>query len=181
MFIRQCCCLWTVKKGSQFLGYASFLALIVSVAILPFIWEIGLLGIFISFAPAFSFVFVLRDDSSKNRRFFYRAFVLSMVAFYTCIIVGLLTLKGSFGAYCLHNLTRSPSYATMTPEEVTYFLSNCESKIQLWGIIGGIASLIVFVHYAVVLKQNYMNRLPLSQAIAEATRNSRVNSLNRRS
>jgi len=94
---------------------------------------------------------------------------------------GLLTLKGSFGAYCLHNLTRSPNYATMTPEEVTYFLSNCESKIQLWGIIGGIASLIVFVHYAVVLKQNYMNRLPLSQAIAEATRNSRVNSLNRRS
>ena len=89
-----------MKKGSKLLGYLSFMIFLCSAAILPFLWEAGLLGLFISFAPAFSFVFVLRDDSSKNRRFFYRAFLLSMVAFFTGLIVGLLTLKGTLATYC---------------------------------------------------------------------------------
>ena len=69
----------------------------------------------------------------------------------------------------------------MTPEEIAYDLNSCEGKFQLWGIITGLISLVIFVHWAVVLKQNYMNRLPLSQAIAIATRNSRAESLTRRS
>lgn len=42
----------------------------------------------------------------------------------------------------------------------------------MWSVLTGLVCLVTFLHWLVVLKQNYINRLPLSQAVVASQRNS---------
>ena len=63
-------------------------------------WEFGLGGLFMSALPCIAYFYVLNDDSSKNRRFFYYCFCFSGLAFLIYLIDVLITFYGNIESFC---------------------------------------------------------------------------------
>jgi hypothetical protein len=152
------------------IGRFCLVVLVASITLMAFVWQYAVLGLCLSLAPSLAFAFVLKDDSSINRRFFYRAFKLSLLAFFVCLIIGLTTLAGTMHRFCVSSVSKHA--ASMTQQQFDSSVQNCENNLQMWTVLLGMVFLVTGTHWIVVLKQNYINRLPLSQAIVASQRNS---------
>jgi hypothetical protein len=178
--ITTCCWHWTVKDGAVLLGKWFIAVCILSLILLPLVWEVGVLGLCLTLGPSIAFGFVLKDDSSVNRRFFYRAFKISVLAFSICLTVGLITLSGTLTQFCTNQVKKQEGSSQWSQDRFDYAEGVCEGRIRIAFIFGGFVVLLASCHFMLVLKQNYINRLPLSQAIVASQRGSFRSSLSSR-
>jgi hypothetical protein len=79
---------------------------------LAFIWELGVLGLCLMLGPSIAYGFIIHDDSSVNRRFLYKTFKVSLLAFYICLLTELLTLTNEVTSYCIDRVSHWPGANT---------------------------------------------------------------------
>lgn len=97
------------------IGRTMFVLLTIGTTLLFFpVWPFGVLLLSLSLGPCVGFCFVLKDNSSVNRKFFYRLFKVSMLAFFVTLMAGLVTLEGSLKRFCTRIAERQPQADTWT-------------------------------------------------------------------
>ena len=74
----------------------------------------------------------------------------------------LVTFWAEMEIFCFNLVTKRPTSKNLDPQSFENEVSNCAGRFAL-GVEGvGILSICALIYFSCVLKQNYINRLPLS-------------------
>ena len=79
-------------------------------------WQFGLGVLFLSAAPAIAYLFVIQDDSSKHRKFFYNCVVVSTFAFSIYLVDCLVTFWAEIEIFCNNLVAKRPTSKNLDPQ-----------------------------------------------------------------